>query len=300
MTVALEWGVRPPEADTWTQLPDRVTIDAGWLALKDHAARTQMAQLLSSLDAAGVAHDEFELPGTQGNNIAILIDSTRVSCCVDPAGNCGRRASAAMTLLTQPLPMHAARHLGKLCPMPTTGWDNYAALAELRHRRGCYESGARVGELLVQARMRSRLASPAGLRRQLVAARALDWFGGQAVTRELPADLYEDELTRSRVMFHTGGHFINAWDRATAQAFSLGVPVVRPSVFAIAGWERPRPGAHYLACRDDCADARDLIQRLLDDAPLRAKIGAAARQFYDANVAPMAAWRRAAFVLHAT
>jgi hypothetical protein len=103
---------------------------------------------------------------------------------------------------------------------------------------------------------------------------------------------YSRAIVESSVNVHIPGGYQNCWDRSPALIFALGGLLVQPTIFAIVGWERPRPGRHYLEVWDDLDNLISVVKDTLDNPDKYLHIRAAAREFWDQNCSPYETWRR--------
>lgn len=198
-------------------------------------------------------------------------------------------------LMVQALPWQ--EHFDRACSLPSIGWVSWEtyqqALAMPRKPNGKAIARMMYGSAALNDRP-GRTARRAELVKML--ADALD---DKVLIGPLGWPKYLPDFVNSSVVVHTGGGFPGSWDRTSAMAFSLGIPLVQPEIMTIVGSERPRSGTHYLACRDDCQDAAGMAKQLLHDKKLARRIGEAAQMFYRENLDPKAMWRRVTWWLHA-
>jgi hypothetical protein len=71
----------------------------------------------------------------------------------------------------------------------------------------------------------------------------------------------------------------------------MGGLLIQPEIFTIVGWQRPIAGVHYLACRDDFSDLRDLIDGVLAHPDRYLAMRLKARQFWIENCSVAARWQ---------
>lgn len=294
-------GVRPEAANSWFELPDLVVFNDHWLHTQKPGslAMIYQHQLASSLRHLGCNVECRRISDkTVGLQTRMLIDER--PCVLDIYENGALVDWAFQDDVELALCLVALPHLDaytKHCPMPTIGWVDWQEALHMRELRDRKPTPRRdvVACMGLTRGGRGKLRLNA---RRLAMCRLLeDAFGDRAQTGWRPRRAYTPLFANALIACHMGGAFAGSWDRTTAQAFSLGIPLVQPEIIPIVGWERPAPGVHYLACRPDAADVVEKTQALLDDTALRERIGAAARQFYDDNVAPEAAWRRVTYYL---
>lgn len=80
-------------------------------------------------------------------------------------------------------------------------------------------------------------------------------------------------------------------DRGHWQLMGLGVCTVSPEIWTAPLEDRPIPGVHYVACRDDLTDLVERIEWVREHRAEAAAIGARAREFFRSHGTPKAIWR---------
>lgn len=274
-----------------------MTLDDAWLAPEARILRNQwMQQFITGLQQANVPFKVEEMGGTvMGLFMPLRINGVCCGFSVSDVGDLCRQGDPRLMLLAAAMPWH--EHLGNVCSFPFAGWSGYNQLAEaaaLRERRDRDDRYA-MARMATGSRHNNRPLLYAR-RRMLEERLQRELPGCRLGWRDMPE--YFKEFCQASVIIHTGGAFANSWDRTSAQAFALGIPLVQPEICMLVGWERPTPGVHYVACRDDCADAADKANELLQDPDKADEIGRNALKFHEDNLSPLASWRRVMFYLH--
>ena len=103
---------------------------------------------------------------------------------------------------------------------------------------------------------------------------------------------YAEELVSASCTVHIPGGYPHSWDRTPALGFALGALMVMPTITPLVGWERPRPGYHYLDIWDDFSNMYAVVDLALDNPQAMHQTRLHAKRFWEENCAPLQHWRR--------